>query len=237
MIPFAILLLLIVPSAQAVEWAGSVETIDGVRHVTNPAEPAQDTLSIELEELWRIGGWSEEEGEFFGYIAGLVAGDDGKVYLLDLQLYEVKVFSPAGRYLHTLGRAGEGPGEFHSPSSLFLLPDGRLGVLQSNPSHATLFDPAGKYAGDLAVPEAIERGFHAVSSPRCRGGTLAMLSLDTHIEEGAMEQFSRLIRADLDGAETAEFARAAASTSRACASASGRPIPCSGPSAPPAAST
>ena len=63
-------------------------------------------------------------------IAQIATGPEGDIYLLDQQLTEVKVFSRAGDYLRTIGREGEGPGEFRRPGDMFLLPDGNVGVLQ-----------------------------------------------------------------------------------------------------------
>lgn len=53
-----------------------------------------------------------------------------EVFLLDQQLSEVKVFDSAGQWLRTMGREGEGPGEFRGPVDLALLPGGQVGVLQ-----------------------------------------------------------------------------------------------------------
>ena len=63
------------------------------------------TREIQLAEQWRIGGTSESEGEFFALIVDLAVGPDHSVFLLDLQLSEVRVFSREGKRDPQEGRA------------------------------------------------------------------------------------------------------------------------------------
>ena len=51
-----------------------VETRDGVPHVMNPATPMDGATTVALEELWRLGGDSEDEEEFFGVIGDVEPG-------------------------------------------------------------------------------------------------------------------------------------------------------------------
>ncbi|MBD3160995.1 MAG: 6-bladed beta-propeller [Candidatus Eisenbacteria bacterium] len=110
-------------------------------------------VTVPLEELWRIGGDSEEEGEFFGVIGAIEVGADGTVFLLDRQLSEVKLFDADGGYIRTIGREGEGPGEFRRPTDLFLTPEGNVAVLQLMPGKIVALTPEGDPAGEIRLPE------------------------------------------------------------------------------------
>lgn len=99
-----------VTTANAADWKGSEENRDGVLHVMNPAQPMLPEVTLKPQELWRIGGDTDAEGEFFGVINQVTTDSDGNIYLLDLQLNEIKIFSPDGTYIRTIGREGEGPG-------------------------------------------------------------------------------------------------------------------------------
>lgn len=90
-------------------------------------EPAEGVVRIEPTEQWRAGGL-DDESNFFGVVYRAAAGDDGNIYLLDMQLATVHVYDADGAFIGTLGREGDGPGEFRFPSNLLLLPDGRIGV-------------------------------------------------------------------------------------------------------------
>ena len=86
----------VVPTVEGSAWQGRVETREGVEHVLNPAEPVAASLTLSPQELWRIGGDSESENEFFGVISQVATDPSGSVYLLDRQLSEVRVFSSSG---------------------------------------------------------------------------------------------------------------------------------------------
>ena len=139
-------------------WQGSEELRDGVLHVSNPPSPIHPPAERELRELWRVGGESEDEGQFFGVIGALDVGPDGTVFLLDRQLAEVKLFTADGEYIRTIGREGEGPGEFRGPSDIFLTPDGNVAVIQIMPGKIVLLSREGEPRGDLPLGSS-EDGF------------------------------------------------------------------------------
>ena len=67
---------------------------------------------------------------------------DGRIAIA--QLFEIRVYSAAGKHLRTIGRPGQGPGEFaQGISGLVALPGDSLAVLQQQ--RVIIFDPAGKY--------------------------------------------------------------------------------------------
>jgi hypothetical protein len=59
----------------------------------------------------RIGN-ADDPKRGFSMIASVAADRDGNVYVYDYQSRNVRVFAGDGRLLRTIGRAGEGPGEF-----------------------------------------------------------------------------------------------------------------------------
>lgn len=154
--------------ANAGSWAGTETVENGVTWVRNPADPSEGRGVIELKELWRIGGETDAEGEFFGVLNQITTDDTGNVYLLDRQLTEVKVFSPDGAYLRTIGHEGEGPGEFVRPSDVFLTPEGRVAVVQGFPGKIVLLSKDGTPAGEYPTPKREQTGlggFQGVASP------------------------------------------------------------------------
>jgi hypothetical protein len=69
----------------------------------------------------------------------------GRIYVLDRQPNEVRVFSPSGAYVCTLGREGGGPGEFRNPIGLAWGPEGNLWVVDVGNGRYSVFDSAGRY--------------------------------------------------------------------------------------------
>ena len=71
------------------------------------------------------------EEYLFGTVGAITVDDDHNVYVLDGQARHVRVYDSAGTYVATLGRRGEGPGEFQVP----------IGIAISN-SRVLVRDPA-----------------------------------------------------------------------------------------------
>lgn len=89
-----------------------------------------------------IGELDGPEEYLFGRIGSLAVDGDRNVYVFDTQANHVRVFDPAGAYLATFGREGEGPGEFARAETIAVLPDGRLVVRDPGNMRVQVFDPA-----------------------------------------------------------------------------------------------
>ena len=84
--------------------------------VSNPdlAAAGQDH-ALELVEELRIGsafGASPGAPELFGRVISVAVDEDGNTYVADFQSREIHMFDHAGDFVRTIGRRGEGPGEF-----------------------------------------------------------------------------------------------------------------------------
>ena len=78
-------------------------------------------------------------------VSGLALSRDGKLALADASESNVKLFDPAGRLLHTLGRNGSGPAEFQQPRFPRFGADGRLFVGDGQLNRITEFDSGGAF--------------------------------------------------------------------------------------------
>ncbi|MCK4411912.1 MAG: hypothetical protein KAY32_00075 [Candidatus Eisenbacteria sp.] len=192
------LLLIVLPQVGTA--AVETVTIDGIPHIRNSAEPSLGTRRIELEELWRAGG--DDEEVFFGVIADALADSLGNLYLLDRQLCQIFVYSPSGEFVRVLGREGEGPGEFRSPTDLVWMPAGHLGIIHRAPGVVTLVDTLGTPQGSLRLhtPDG------AASSARLRamlyrGGTLAASGQERTVVNERLERRRFLALYAPDGTE------------------------------------
>ena len=85
-------------------WQGRVVEQDSLLIVENPREPMDPPRVVELEELWCLGGDTEDDAEFFGVIVKLLVDESGNIYLLDQALNEIKVLSPEGEFVRSIGR-------------------------------------------------------------------------------------------------------------------------------------
>lgn len=132
--------------AGAPEVAGPVvDTLpNGAVRVANPADGlwAEGEAWVLVEDL-RLGSLEGEGPEVFGQIADLEVDRAGRIYVLDRQAFEVRIFGPDGSHLATFGRQGEGPGELKQPQGLELGPAGRVWIVDVGNQRYAVIDSAG----------------------------------------------------------------------------------------------
>ncbi len=113
---------------QKAKWKGTIEEEDGVIVVKNPKEPIYTKDVFRLEEDLTIENVEEEEGFTFQDIMHLAVDDEENIYASDSKAAFIKVFDKSGNYLRTIGKKGQGPGEFLYPFEILVLPQGELMV-------------------------------------------------------------------------------------------------------------
>lgn len=135
-------------------------------------EPLRDELRFPVTEAWSVGS----NDLLIGEVREILVDHDGTVYFLDAQLQSIQVIAPDGTWLRSLGREGEGPGEFRAPMDLFFLPDGRLGVLQSQPPKIALLDKEGNALDDHPLA-ASTTGYRILMTGDAFDGGLALVNM------------------------------------------------------------
>jgi len=105
-------------SQQKSKWEGTIEEVNGVTIVKNPLLPIYTEDVFFLEEELVI----KEEGEdyYFSNLIGLAVNDEKRIFTIDYQAADVKVFDKEGMYIKTIGKRGQGPGEFSRPYHIFV---------------------------------------------------------------------------------------------------------------------
>jgi hypothetical protein len=148
LIVFSSLVLIVSCGGQKSEWRGTMEEIDGVTIVKNPKEPiyGEDVFSIE-EEL-SIGEAEGSEEYMFSRLRSLAVDDEERIYVLDSKEAHVKVFDRQGKYLRTIGRKGQGPGEFQSPLTVYITGQNEL-VVEDITRQLAFFSLEGKFKRNL----------------------------------------------------------------------------------------
>lgn len=93
--------------------------------------------ALSLKETLRLA----EDGDFyFGHIYDVAVDNDGRIYVADGPAGHVKVLAPDGTPQDTIGRPGDGPGEFRRPYRLGLTSEDSLYVMDGR--RVSVFDPA-----------------------------------------------------------------------------------------------
>ena len=135
------------------KWKGTVVKEGEVTVVRNPKEPLYKTPVLELKEDLSLGG-PEAQGDYaFDEIRTFIVDDAGSIYVLDQQSSHVKVFDASGKYVRTIGRQGQGPGELENPMTLsFNRTAGELAVHQSS-RRMSYFKTDGTFLRHLSFKE------------------------------------------------------------------------------------
>jgi hypothetical protein len=198
-------------------WNGSIETLpNGAVRVANPAQ------GIWAEDGgWRLvpervlGTIDGAEPTVFASIAAVQAADNGRIYVLDRQANELRIFSADGEHVRTVGRSGGGPGEYVSANGLLWIASDTLVVIDQQGNRYSILTGDGEYV--RSVPRSL--GFFSWSF---RGGqrpgklyelayvgqgkVMSRALIGTSLIDDAAADRSALV-ADAEGASTAHDVR------------------------------
>lgn len=135
------------------DWQGSVTDSAGVRVVTSAGDglwaPEEGWT---VEEDLRIGSAEGEPEYQFGQIAGIDVASDGRIFVLDQQARDVRVFDREGRFVARIGKAGSGPGELgQGAGPVFVGPGDTVSVPDVGQQRVTRYTPGGEPAGSFPV--------------------------------------------------------------------------------------
>lgn len=128
---------------QRTGWKGTIEYEEGVKVVKNPVEPAHGEITFQLEENLSLGREDDENYSFYG-IRDIGVDRDGNIFVLEYRNCRLQKFDRDGNYLQTIGRQGQGPGEFQRPLSL-LLSDKTGNIYVSDAFRIDIFNKEGNY--------------------------------------------------------------------------------------------
>jgi len=99
--------------------AQKIETVNGVRIIHNEKGGKWGSnLEVKLELVRTIGGLDAEENLSFRTPNDIVRDSVGNLYLLDTGNNRIQKLNSEGKFIKTIGRKGQGPGEFQAPYSM-----------------------------------------------------------------------------------------------------------------------
>lgn len=132
---------------RSARWEGTIDTLaSGQVVVQNPASPLwRPGEEWRVVEELRIGGVEGTGPEVLGNVASLTVDLEGRIWVLDHQAQELRVFDADGRHVRTVGRRGGGPGEFQQAVHVAHAPDGNLWIMDPSNARLSVFDTSGAY--------------------------------------------------------------------------------------------
>lgn len=150
-------------SDAAGSWSGTVDTLPSgeiaVHNADDPLWTPEETWRV-VEDL-RIGNAMSEGPDLFGSILSFDVDAWGRIFVLDNQAQEVRIFDSDGSFVRTVGRKGEGPGEFTQAGSVDLSRSGEIWVMGMGEARVSIFDTT----GTLLRSERTDGGFVIMPYP------------------------------------------------------------------------
>jgi hypothetical protein len=183
------------------------ETVDGVRVVHNgkTGEWGKEPR-VRLELVRTIGELEAEDENVAFFMPSDVALDRaGNIYVLDSGNHRVQKFGADGRYLATIGRKGQGPGELYFPQSIDIDEAGNIYLSDPNNKRIQVLTPEGKELKTISLIKETPGNVRLAASGdmlTARGQALVMFSPD---EKEPKELPKLILVLDAEGSIKKEF--------------------------------
>jgi len=141
-------------------FAQKIEIIDGVKHIHNDKPQWGKKPKVTLEYLRRIGElYTEDENYQFYRPNSVVRDEGGNIYILETGNNRVQKFDAEGKYLLTIGRKGQGPGELEMPIEMEINNKGHIYVHNFSNMRMQKYTGKGEDLGSFVYPRISSFGF------------------------------------------------------------------------------
>jgi hypothetical protein len=121
-----------------------------------PSQPAtaQRVQQVPAELLLQFGGIGDDPAQDLFNVRRVLRTGDGRFIIVTSQPVTVRVHDAGGRYLHLLGRSGEGPGEYRSAADLGVTAGDTVQVVSSGTGRWSVFRLSGDLVREYLVDAA-----------------------------------------------------------------------------------
>lgn len=130
----------------------SSQRTNNVVVISNPKTPAHEMRIVFKEEL-TIGKFEGDQNYMFGSTIYLNTDDEGNFYVSDPDNNRIQKYNHQGKYLLTIGREGQGPGEFRGLSIPRFDKDNSLYITDGSNRRISFFDRNGNYLKQIRMQE------------------------------------------------------------------------------------
>lgn len=123
----------------------------GVRIVTIDPLASDAACSVSEEPTFYIGDSEESDEQWFTRVLGTVRLSDGSVAVADDYTMQVRIFDESGAHVRSMGREGEGPGEFKRLWQIWRLPGDTLWVGDYRPWRYQVYTSTGEWVRTVTM--------------------------------------------------------------------------------------
>lgn len=118
-----------------------------------PQPPDKKARILIFKEDLTIGVREGDENYMFGERVYFNVDDEGNIFVTDWDRKRIQKYGPDGKYLLTIGREGQGPGEFRNVWEPEFDKDGNLFVVDISQKRISFFSRDGRYLKQIGFPQ------------------------------------------------------------------------------------
>ncbi|WP_419161769.1 hypothetical protein [Candidatus Palauibacter sp.] len=119
--------------------------------VTSDPLNSDRRCTVSQEPTFAVGEISGDERYEFFQVRGAGRLSDGSVAVAERATADVRIFSPSGQHVRSMGGEGEGPGEFRNPYVLWVLPGDTLWIGDYRPPRYNVFTAEGEFVRSVQL--------------------------------------------------------------------------------------
>ena len=138
------ILLILLLACAGLSFSQEFESNANARIIHNEKPLWGDEAKVSLEFVQKIGDIDAKDENFILYkIIDVERDDEGNIYVLDSGNLRIQKYAKTGKYLDTISRGGQGPGELGLPLGFALGSDGSFIIADLDGSMIKIFDKNG----------------------------------------------------------------------------------------------
>jgi hypothetical protein len=126
--------------------------VETLSNPDTPVPPAGKRKKLVFEEELSIGQTEGDENYMLGALVYFNIDEQGNFYVTDFDKKCILKYDQAGEYVRTIGRQGQGPGEFQGPSIARFDKEGNIYVTDLANRRISFFSQQGEFLRQLLVP-------------------------------------------------------------------------------------
>jgi len=130
--------------------------VEVISNPKTPVPPAGQRKRLILKEELSIGQKEGDENYMFGSEVIFNTDEEGNFYVTDWDRKRILKYDPVGNYLLTIGRQGQGPGEFQNLSVARFDKEGNIYVTDLVSQRISFFNRRGNFLRQILIPDVFE---------------------------------------------------------------------------------
>ena len=123
----------------------------GISIVTSDPLQSDAVCSLSDEPTFLVGDNQDDESQWFSSVSGVGALSDGSVVVAERGSGQLRIYDRTGQHLRSMGRMGEGPGEFSRLWFLRVLPGDTVWVGDYRPMRYFVYASGGQWVRTIEL--------------------------------------------------------------------------------------